>query len=185
MRAYLTVYGSKFKAKPVADIIFNTDLTNPSVSLGSHEQVPHNMARMQRGATNLTRRHDLEEHAHKYAEKCVVKHNRDPDSLYGLNLYKINYTNTASARGLITWQAAVIGWISEAAQYNYTARSHQDNATGGFTQVVWRNSLHVGCAVKNCSSNAVFVCFYHPEGNIPGEYAQNVLPVTAPAAVAC
>ncbi|BBG95244.1 pathogenesis-related protein-1-like protein [Prunus dulcis] len=41
---------------------------------------------------------------------------------------------------------------------------------GHYTQVVWRNSVHLGCARAKCDNNWVFViCSYEPPGNYEGE----------------
>jgi hypothetical protein len=52
-----------------------------------------------------------------------------------------------------------------------------------FTQVVWKSSTSVGCAVAKCNTNnSLFpnmymwytVCNYFPAGNVAGAYASNV-----------
>lgn len=98
----------------------------------------------------------------QYADKCISnrRYSKDPDSRWGENLYQVNSTISNSTSGSASWQAAVSTWLSQAAQYNYTAHSHQDNSTGAFTQIVWKGSKHVGCGAKNCSGDAVFVCKY-------------------------
>ncbi|UKJ90222.2 ribosomal protein S29 [Theileria orientalis] len=44
-----------------------------------------------------------------------------------------------------------------------------------FTQLVWKETKAIGCGVSCCSENMVLVCRYHPFGNIPGHFSQNVL----------
>lgn len=55
---------------------------------------------------------------------------------------------------------------------------------GHFSQIVWKDTTHVGCATVMCnglgnidsSSSLPFtVCNYSPPGNYNGEYADNVL----------
>ncbi len=45
-------------------------------------------------------------------------------------------------------------------------------------QVVWRGTTQVGCAVADCggSFRNFYVCNYSPQGNIWGQFAQNVYP---------
>lgn len=49
---------------------------------------------------------------------------------------------------------------------------------GHYTQIVWRNTTHVGCATKVCDKNSPFqgftrwqfwVCNYSPPGNFVGQ----------------
>jgi hypothetical protein len=42
-------------------------------------------------------------------------------------------------------------------------------SVGQYTQMVWRNTTEVGCAVAGDQYYAVLVCFYNPPGNIFGE----------------
>lgn len=55
---------------------------------------------------------------------------------------------------------------------------------GHFTQIVWKDTTHVGCATVMCNGLANIdssmplpftVCNYSPPGNYDGEYADNVL----------
>ncbi|KAF8888246.1 CAP domain-containing protein [Infundibulicybe gibba] len=55
------------------------------------------------------------------------------------------------------------------------------SATGHFTQVVWKGTTQVACAVANCGAGTIFsqasgyvVCRYSPPGNVIGQFPQNV-----------
>ena len=59
-------------------------------------------------------------------------------------------------------------WMSEAGNYNYTANTCTGTC-GHYTQIVWRDSVKLGCAVGNCPSipyPSSIVCDYGPGGNI-------------------
>lgn len=72
----------------------------------------------------------------------------------------------------------------------YTYYGHEPNYTtldswGHFSQVVWKNSLSVGCYTANCTVEGLqnsnsgvqpffTVCNYSPAGNVEGEFADNV-----------
>jgi len=72
---------------------------------------------------------------------------------------------------------AIQSWAGEASQYNPSSpvASH-------FTQMVWKSSTQVGCAVQDCSGIFAssfglahfYVCEYSPQGNVIGDFAQNV-----------
>lgn len=46
------------------------------------------------------------------------------------------------------------GWHEEETKYPYN-NPYYDDAWGHFTQMVWRNSTRIGCAVGNCNPNEV------------------------------
>ncbi|KAF8978699.1 CAP domain-containing protein, partial [Cyathus striatus] len=55
------------------------------------------------------------------------------------------------------------------------------SATGHFTQVVWKSSTSIACAIANCPAGTIFnqtskyvVCRYAPPGNYLGQFPQNV-----------
>jgi len=69
-------------------------------------------------------------------------------------------------------------WAAEASQYNSA-----NPVPSHFTQMVWKGTTQVGCAVQTCASGTIFpsggtsqyyVCEYFPAGNVIGEFAQNV-----------
>ena len=60
-------------------------------------------------------------------------------------------------------------WMAEASSYDYATNS--GNA-GHYTQVVWRTSVRIGCAIVNCPAvayNNTILCDYAPGGNIGGQ----------------
>ncbi|NUP09102.1 MAG: Fis family transcriptional regulator [Polyangiaceae bacterium] len=108
---------------------------------------------------------DLAAVAQAYAEQCVFEHSGGE---YGENLY----ANTGST----TPQEVVSGWVSEVADYDY-ASNECSGVCGHYTQVVWADSLRLGCGVATCNENSPFgdgpwqnwVCNYDPPGNWVGE----------------
>ncbi len=106
--------------------------------------------------------------ARAYAAKCVFAHNaaRGPR---GENLY-------ANAGGTKTPAAVVATWVAEVKNYTY-ATNQCSGVCGHYTQVVWRDSVKVGCAMQRCTTNSPFggggawdnwVCDYSPAGNFVG-----------------
>lgn len=90
--------------------------------------------------------------------------------MYGENLY-------ASAGSTPTGAGVSQDWVSEASSYDYATNSCS-GVCGHYTQVVWRATSMLGCAVKTCSQNSPFgghpdwtivVCEYDPPGNYVGQ----------------
>ncbi|XP_043711932.1 STS14 protein [Telopea speciosissima] len=80
--------------------------------------------------------------------------------------------NQLWASGLVvTPRAAVQAWVKEKDYYNYTDNScAAHHRCGVYKQVVWRNSLEVGCAQAMCGGHVTLtICLYSPPGNVVGQ----------------
>jgi hypothetical protein len=103
--------------------------------------------------------------AQAYAENCVFKHSSNS---YGENLY--------ATTGGGSPQDVVGSWVSEVSDYNYGSNSCS-GVCGHYTQVVWANTLRLGCGTAQCTKNSPFgggsweiwVCNYDPPGNWSGQ----------------
>ncbi|XP_004289701.1 PREDICTED: pathogenesis-related protein 1B-like [Fragaria vesca subsp. vesca] len=125
----------------------------------------HNTARAHVGVANIIWDSTVAAYAQNYANSriadCNLVHSGGP---YGENLAK----GSSSA---LTGTAAVNLWVAEKPYYNYTSNS----CTGGqqclhYTQVVWANSIRLGCARVQCTNTWWFVtCNYDPPGNYVGQ----------------
>lgn len=121
---------------------------------------------------------DLAQVAQAYAERCTWEHNADRGSDYaaiaggdvyiGENLY-------LSSALTVTPYDAVAAWAGEARFYDYAANAcDAGEMCGHYTQVVWGETLAVGCGMADCRSIAglanatLVVCDYAPGGNIAG-----------------
>ncbi len=122
----------------------------------------------------------LADAAYNYLTQCVpsadaslVEHNMDrtteyqalggTDSYVGENIYGTTGTTVAPAD-------AVNAWMSEASSFNYSKPNY--STAGHYSQVVWRTSVRIGCAIVNCPnahSNNTVLCDYAPGGNVPGQ----------------
>jgi uncharacterized protein YkwD len=67
------------------------------------------------------------------------------------------------AWGYPDFPAAVKAWYDEISQYNF-ANPGWSSGTGHFTQVVWRDSIKLGCAMNKGCSMPTYVCQYSPAG---------------------
>ncbi|MED6198446.1 hypothetical protein PIB30_066320 [Stylosanthes scabra] len=70
-----------------------------------------------------------------------------------------------------TGRDAVEYWLKQKEYYDYKSNSCTDDADCDcYTQIVWRESSHVGCARACCKKGCTIVmCLYDPPGNVPGE----------------
>ncbi|CAI7604858.1 unnamed protein product [Penicillium pancosmium] len=88
-------------------------------------------------ASPLVWNETLTEYAKKWAESCIWKHSDGP---YGENL-AFGYSNAS---------AAVEAWGDERKMYDFDKPTGFTEATGHFTQLVWKKTTEVGCAAINC-----------------------------------
>lgn len=103
--------------------------------------------------------------AQAVADSCEFQHSANG---YGENIY-------AAAGSAPTPADVVDSWTSEKANYTYNSNTCGSNKTcGHYTQVVWRDSLRLGCGQKTCTTGSPFagfptwqfwVCNYDPPGN--------------------
>jgi hypothetical protein len=115
--------------------------------------------------------------AYNYTALCqgangLLSHNANRSADYqalggsgyvGENIYATTANTVAPAD-------AVNDWMTEASQFSYTADDIGDG--GHYTQVVWRASIRIGCAIVNCPSltyHDSVLCDYSPGGNITGQ----------------
>lgn len=98
---------------------------------------------------------------------CVFEHS--PDSRYGENLAFYSPPQSADASTVVS------GWYKEIAKYNFKKPGFSFE-TGHFTQVVWKRTTELGCAMTTCNNAAIWVCNYNPPGNFRRQYRDNVAP---------
>ncbi|KAL2628651.1 hypothetical protein R1flu_013337 [Riccia fluitans] len=129
---------------------------------------PHNNARtaVRANIPNLRWDTTLADYARKWANTrasagCNLVHS---GGQYGENIY---WSSWQSVPG-----DAVASWVSEKAYYDYNSNTCAANKIcGHYTQVVWRNTVRVGCGSARCSNGGKFVvCSYDPPGNWNGEW---------------
>jgi uncharacterized protein YkwD len=129
----------------------------------------HNAARFRhRDTPAMTWDASIAESAQKWASGCRFAHSGK--SGVGENL----------CMGQSDWNACISAWYNELANYNY-ANGGFSSATGHATQMVWKASVRLGCGKASCSGTfggqTMYVCQYAPQGNVMGQFQQNVLPL--------
>lgn len=102
-------------------------------------------------------------------EGCAMYHSGNG---YGENIYKASALMWSDGRRDLqrkTPQQVTDSWGSEIKFYSYADNSCS-GVCGHYTQVVWKNTKEVGCAMSVCGDNSqVWVCSYAPAGNVVGQ----------------
>jgi uncharacterized protein YkwD len=80
---------------------------------------------------------------------------------HGENLFEIR-------GGIATPDDVVHDWVSESLDYDH-ASGRCYSVCGHYTQIVWRSTIEVGCAVARGDAREVWVCRYSPPGNVVGQ----------------
>jgi pathogenesis-related protein 1 len=106
------------------------------------------------------------DYAQNWASMCVFMHSMGQ---YGENIY--------ASTGDTAPPDVVAAWVAEAANYDYATNTCATNEVcGHYTQVVWRDSVSLGCGVESCTTGSpfgsgswqIYVCDYDPPGNFDG-----------------
>ncbi|XP_074640248.1 cysteine-rich venom protein VAR8-like [Tubulanus polymorphus] len=85
----------------------------------------------------------------------------------------------ASGKGS-TWQQAIKSWYDEKEEENFNFEDGGNEGTGHYTQIMWADSMLVGCGMIYCeigkNPGEYFVCNYARSGNEPDYYGKNDRP---------
>lgn len=143
----------------------------------------HNHVRAKHGLQPLKWSDKLAAYSQEWADhlgrgKSCKMYHRSGSPPYGENLYisspiiwTENNKEVARERNQVNIKSVVKAWTDEEQWYNYKTNSCQPGRQcGHYTQVVWRETTEVGCAVKFCGDQSQnWVCSYNPPGNYTGK----------------
>ncbi|KIK04705.1 hypothetical protein K443DRAFT_130699 [Laccaria amethystina LaAM-08-1] len=129
----------------------------------------HNTVRAAHNAPPLTWSGELALKAAIWANMCQFKHSD------GLLSYKPYGENIVAATGDFSIPAAMGTFVQDAADHNPANPTYTH-----FTQVIWKSTTQLGCAVSKCDSifdrsfgkATLYVCLYNPAGNVVGDAPQ-------------
>ncbi|VDN99893.1 unnamed protein product [Rodentolepis nana] len=117
---------------------------------------------------------NLEKLAKEWVDRCEFKHPERTDPKYSGLGQNLGMTTKIE----VNLHGMVEMWYNETKYYTY-AINYCEGVCGHYTQVVWAQSLQLGCAYKVCSPlvarenvypSALFVaCQYSPPGNFNGQ----------------
>lgn len=142
----------------------------PSDTVEARLLAAHNDERRRVGAPPLAWSADLELEARGWARELIATdrfaHDPRPHG-HGENLW--------TGWGGRTWtpEEMVEDWIDERADYRPgvfpdVSRTGDWTAVGHYTQIIWRGTTHVGCAIETRGDQSILACRYSPPGNIDG-----------------
>ncbi|KAJ8768880.1 hypothetical protein K2173_023987 [Erythroxylum novogranatense] len=119
----------------------------------------HNAARSQVRVGPMQWDEKVAAYARAYIDKlkgdCKMVHSGGP---YGENL--------AWSSADMTGTGAVKMWVDEKPRYDYNSNTCVGGECRHYTQVVWRNSVRLGCAKVRCNNGGTIIsCNYDPRGN--------------------
>ncbi|KAJ0105446.1 hypothetical protein Patl1_19651 [Pistacia atlantica] len=126
----------------------------------------HNSARAAVGVGPVTWDNTVAAFAQNYANQrigdCALVHSGGGGK-YGENL--------AWSSAHLSGTDAVKMWVDEKADYDYNSNTcAAGKVCGHYTQVVWHDSVRIGCAKVRCNNGGTFIgCNYAPPGNYVGQ----------------
>ncbi|RYP45391.1 hypothetical protein DL768_008249 [Monosporascus sp. mg162] len=153
----------------------------------------HNLHRANHSSPEMQWDSEIAGYASNTAASCVFAHDMDQgNGDYGQNIAMWATSSGAEelgAAGAIKMATTDMWYNGEFDKYlpSYYGQATPDmsnfEAWGHLTQLVWKGSTRLGCAVQFCPMGTMssdmdawyMVCNYGPPGNVGGAYATNVL----------
>lgn len=114
----------------------------------------------------------------KWSDSLAAESLKWANHLADINTMKHSETNAGEniASGVnIDYVTLVdISWGKEKSDFVYGAfpdcsKSNNWQHVGHYTQMIWKNTTEVGCAISKKKEKAFLVCRYNPPGNFMGE----------------
>ncbi len=131
----------------------------------------HNKVRERHGVQPVRWDSTLESQAQSWASRCTKSHS---------GTWFVGENWAAGWGGAnSTPEQVVADWYDEVQDYDFNNPGFprvSGRTIGHFTQVVWKDTSAIGCGYARCGNEDYFVCQYSAQGNIGGQYAQNVFP---------
>ncbi len=144
----------------------DSSTTEPPTTIGEAQDWvnAHNAVRTAAGAKPelpaVAWSEELAEVARANAKKCVFEHSK---SGYGENVF--------ASSGGATPKNVVDAWAGEKANYDLASNTCKKDICGHYTQLVWKSTARIGCAIADCAGqwSKVAFCEYDPPGNYVGQ----------------
>ncbi|RMF62428.1 MAG: hypothetical protein D6742_20230 [Cyanobacteria bacterium J069] len=130
----------------------------------------HNRYRAELNLPPLEWSADLAQNAQGWADELAERGGRRLEHSQGTGEGENLWMGTA---GYFSYDDMVTGWGDEQ-QYFRPGIFPNVSTTGNwadvghYTQIIWRDTTHVGCALSTAGGNDILVCRYSPPGNYSG-----------------
>jgi len=138
-----------------------------------------NVARSSYGLSSFTIDPILVEIAQSITEQCKWADNSwksSAEATYasrtGVTSAKIGSNSAASSVGF----TSISGWKKQKDNWNCQANTCSSGSCGAWTQMVWKDSVRIGCALSTCTTGSplggsfttweYLLCLYNPAGNM-------------------
>lgn len=148
----------------------SSSVSSTTANLQNDMLAVHNKYRSALGIPSLTWSTTLATDAQGWADYLASsgKFEHSSGTNQGENLWK----GTAGAFSYTTMAEA---WASERQYFKYgvfpdVSTTGNWAAVGHYTQMIWKNTTQIGCAVGRGGGYDVLVCRYSPPGNYTGQY---------------
>ena len=145
----------------------------------------HNELRAKHFNAPLKYSKKLEKSSEKWAKhlgveegcKMIHSHNGNGENIFWQSALIYKSKKSTDKKWTITRNSKEVdastpvkSWYNEIKFYNYDKNiCKKDEMCGHYTQVIWKSTKEVGCAAYQCGDKSqVWVCQYHPAGNIIG-----------------
>lgn len=168
----LHVQNAPTAARPVVPVVAPREAP-PSNEVERRLLAAHNAERARTGVPPLRWADNLEAEARVWARELIASNTFAHDPVqhgHGENLW------TGWGGRVWTPEEMIGEWIAKKANYRHgvfpdVSRTGDWNDVSHYTQVIWRDTTHVGCAVESRGDRTVLACRYAPPGNIDGRRA--------------
>jgi uncharacterized protein YkwD len=128
----------------------------------------HNRYRAELNLPMLKWSNRLARDAQKWANRLAALGGKtlqhDPNSKQGENLW-------LGSSGAFSYQQMVDAWGAEKQNFvrgtfPNVSKTGNWSDVGHYTQIIWRKTKQVGCAIVTAGGNDILVCRYNPPGNV-------------------
>jgi Cysteine-rich secretory protein family/LysM domain len=128
----------------------------------------HNSYRSQVGVPNLQWSNSLASSAQQWANQLAATHTFKHSGRGGENIWMGTAGHYSRTQMVGSWGDEKRYFVPNGTFPNVSSTGNWADV-GHYTQVVWRNTTEVGCAIASDGNNEYLVCQYNPAGNFMGQ----------------